>query len=212
MATLVITNLSSELLPLSDPLITLQPAGDVDGRHIVTITRSSVDLPGMTGLMAAMAASKASLSVTYDANELASGLMSPPAAIQAVDMAPVSAATAAAALITLRIPFAALTTGTADDVTVYAANALPFKFRVLDAVAHVSAAIGGATLIVRDEAAGAGTAICTMSGAATGRIVSTFTGNASGVVSQSTAAKGLFVRRSDRAVAGEVVLTCRIES
>lgn len=204
MATLRITNVDSSELFLSDIYSTIAVGKYVD------VTRDASDIPRMQSLASAIADGKATLAVTYSADELASGIMAPPAAIGAADMAPVASTDKASGLVLIRIPMTALAAGTADDVTGYAVNTLPFKFRVCDAWAHVSANIAASTLSVRTQAAGAGTLLATLSGNATGR--NSMTAPTASAVATPGATEGLFVRRSDRAVAGEVMLLCRVES
>jgi hypothetical protein len=104
---------------------------------------------------------------------------------------------------TIRKTFAALVTGQADDVTLYAAAA-PFKFRILDVVAKVSAAVALSTLTLRTATGGGGSALSSdLSSATTG------TKRDDATASATVAAAGsVYLRRSDRAVAGEVIITC----
>jgi hypothetical protein len=106
-------------------------------------------------------------------------------------------------LFTIRVAFTALATGAADDVTIYSANA-PFAFRILNVTFLVSAAIAASTLVLRDTSGGGGAALSsTFDSAATGIAPVT----AAWTASSTVAANGsLFVRRSDRAVAGEVIV------
>lgn len=203
MATLRITNVSGSALFLSDIYTTIAAGAYLD------VTRDASDIPRMQSLASALAAGTATLSVTYNAAELASGIMTPPAAVGAVDMAPVAATDVASGLVLLRKAFVAGTPGTADDVTIYAVNTLPFKFRVVDAWAHVTTNVGGSTCNMYTRAAAAGTQVAALSSAATGRVQSTLGDSA---LVTPGASDGLFVRRSDRGAAGEVYLLCRIES
>jgi len=165
----------------------------------------------MASLQAQMAASAVSLSVVYSASELSSGLQQAPASVQAVDMAPVASTDAAAGLVIIRTAFAAGAGGAADDITVYAVNTLPFKFRVIDAWALVGTAVAASTLAVRTAAAGAGTLLASIGSAATGRNGLAVSVTATAVATPGASA-GLFVRRSDNGVAGEVYVLARIES
>lgn len=101
----------------------------------------------------------------------------------------------------IRVSYAAAAAGAADDVTVYSASA-PFAFRILDVMVLTSTAIGGSTAQLRDTAGGAGAALSTaLSTAATG------TARNNDVASTTVAANGsVFLRRSDRGVAGEVII------
>lgn len=204
MAQVTVTNISANPVCINDFYRTLAPS------ESVTVTRSPADLTALYSLQQAMAANTVSVSITYSSDEVASGLISPPSATQAIDMMPVVATAADAPLITIRKAFVAGTPGTADDVAIFAANALPYKFRVLDAVAYVATAIGGSTLMVYSQAAAAGTKLAEMDSATTGpHAQQTMTATA---VAAPATLEGLFIRRSDRGVAGEVILTVRRES
>lgn len=212
MATILITNLTDDLVYIRDCYATLQAAGDADGRDSISVTRPVSALPAMAGLQALLADGSVSLSITLSSDESTSGLASPPNVIEAADFAAVSSTAVAAPIQTFRKAFTATgATGTKVDVVLFAANALPYKFRILDAVCLVSDNEGGTTAELRDEAAGAGTALVSFATAAAGpnRPSTAFT--ASAVVSQSSAAKGLFLNY-DRATAGEVIVTVRRES
>lgn len=124
-------------------------------------------------------------------------------------VAPVNLAAVASnigALFAVRVAYVAAAAGTADDVTVYNANS-PFAFRILKAFFVTSTAIGGSTVQVRSASGGGGSALSDVfSSATTGENTST----AGTITATATvAANGsVFVRRSDRGVAGEVILLC----
>lgn len=103
----------------------------------------------------------------------------------------------------LRVPFTAGITGAADDVAVLASA--PFGFRILDAMIYVSTAKGSATVTVRSASGGGGSALSdALSVNATG-----VARNGSLTASPTVAAEGaLYLRRSDRACAGELILLC----
>lgn len=204
MATLVITNISGADLLIQDLYTTIAAGGSA------TVDRAASDIPRMASMIDAVATSKATLSVTYTADEIASGLMSPPQAVEARDLAPVAAAVATGGLAIVRSSFAAGAGGSADDVVVYAANTLPFKFRVVDCWAKVVTNVGGSTLQARTRALGAGTLLGTMSSATAGHQVQTDV-VATAVATPGTL-EGLFILRSDSGVAGEVFLLVRPES
>lgn len=111
----------------------------------------------------------------------------------------------------IRVAFTAGTPGTADDVTLYAAN-LPRKYRVLDTQLLITTAIAAQTVQLRDAAAGAGNAlsdlfVCT----AVGRQRDLGVGIAN--VTPTVAANGsIYLRRSDRGLAGEIILWVRPEA
>lgn len=216
MATLRITNLTATDYWLNDIYATVPASSYVD------VVRSPSEISAMDGLQNAVAAGTLSADTTYSAAELAAisadnqPLASPlvPGSLTAEAVAPVAAAAVAAAPI---IFFKALASGgasgTPDDVTIYAVNTLPYKIRILDAVANISTAVGASTLQVRSAAGGVGTLAATLSSAATGTAQTTSlgAGNVS-VVLTPGASVGLFVRRSDRSVVGEILITARRES
>jgi hypothetical protein len=203
MAQLTITNLTANPYFVSEIYKTLA-AGES-----VVAERAASDIPGMEQLIKDVASGVLSMSVVYTAAELATGLMQPPWSVEAQDMALVNAADPAAGTFTIRKAFTALGAGVPDDVTIWAANALPFKFRVLDAIAYIGTAIALSTLDIRTRAGGAGTQLASTASATTGRQTNTLNGS---VVATPGTLEGLFIRRSDRGVAGEVLLTCRLEN
>lgn len=100
--------------------------------------------------------------------------------------------------------------GTADDVTIWNATA-PVALRILDAQLRVSTAVGGSSAALRTASGGGGSVVLPDPGTAT----QTFSTAATGVLedlatSTATVAAGgsLFLRRSDRSVVGELLLTC----
>lgn len=102
------------------------------------------------------------------------------------------------------------TAGTADDVTIWNANA-PFGLRILDAQLRVSTAVGGSSAALRTASGGGGSVVLPDPAAST----QTFSTAATGVLEDlatatATVASGgsLFLRRSDRSVVGELVLQC----
>jgi len=205
MATIVVTNIVAVPVLINDLYATVPVGGSV------TTQRSTAQISSMAGLQAAVAAAQVTVAVTLSADEIASGLAVTAGSVQAVDMQPVAATDAVAPTFEIRKSFTAGAAGVVDDIVVYAANALPFKMRVLDVYALVSTAgvAGAKTLTVRDEAAGAGTVVATIDDTATGRIAPTaFT--ASTLLTPGTL-KGLFIRRDQRDVAGEVVIVARRE-
>jgi hypothetical protein len=202
MAELQITNTDISSLYLGDFYTTVEPG------KTVTVERPASDLPRLTTLQKALAEGKASLSVTYSADEAASGLHAPPSVIEAGDIAPVAGATPAAPLVTIYKPLVAGGGGSPDDVEIYPVDGLPFKFRILDLVVYVSSSPGASTVEIRDEAGGGGNLLASADTATTGRKVNAEEGT--GIADQS-ATTGLFVRRSDDAIAGEVVITARAE-
>ena len=100
-----------------------------------------------------------------------------------------------------RTTFAAGAAGTADDVTIYNASA-PFAFRIVDAYVLISTAIALSTVQLRDTSGGGGAAL---SSALTSATAGTIRNNDTAT---PTVASGgsVFLRRSDRGVAGEVIV------
>lgn len=110
-------------------------------------------------------------------------------------------------LLVIRKSFSAGGGGSADDVTIYGANA-PFGFRVVDSWLYVLTAVGGSTCTLRDATGGAGNALSdAFSSAATGKKENTAL-----TATRTIAANGTVVlRRSDNGVAGEVFLLAQKE-
>lgn len=104
----------------------------------------------------------------------------------------------------LRVSFVAGTPGTADDVAIVASA--PYGFRILDAWADVSTGIGASTVQLRSATGGGGTALSSALASATVSTARTSSGSSHAVASGGT----VFLRRTDRGVAGEVfMLVCR---
>lgn len=100
--------------------------------------------------------------------------------------------------------------GTADDVTVWNAAA-PFALRIIDASLLVSTAVALSTAALRTASGGGGSVV--LPDASTPTV--TFSTGTVGphdqtAVATATVASGgsLFLRRSDRSVVGELILTC----
>lgn len=204
MATFTITNISSSEVRLGDFYLTIA-AGATK-----TLQNRTVDeVPGLVSVQREVAAGNITFTVTPSAAELASGLLSPPNSISGDDFQQVAAADLLSGVAVIRQSFVAGGGGAPDDVAIYALNALPYKFRVLDAHAKIATAVGGSSLQLRDEAAGAGNLLATMSSAAVGR--QDMSDNLTAVATPG-ATKGLFLRRSDDGAAGEVIITIRRES
>lgn len=101
----------------------------------------------------------------------------------------------------IRNVFAAGAAGTADDVTIYNGNA-PFAFRIVDCWVQVATAIVATTVQLRTASGGGGTALSSaLSTALTGTVSNNDT------ASRSVASAGsVFLRRSDRGVAGTILI------
>lgn len=118
-------------------------------------------------------------------------------------MASVAEATGASPLIVLTKTFPAGAGGSADDVTIFNANA-PYAFQIVDSFAYVTTNVGGSTLTLRSATAGGGSAKSDAFDSATTGIKRNAALTA---LPSSTAAAGtLVIRRSDSGVAGSVVL------
>jgi hypothetical protein len=202
MAQLQITNTDVDKLYLGDFYTSIEP-----GKSI-TVERPASDLPRLPSLQKAVADGKASLSVTYTADEAASGLHAPPSVIEAGDIAPVAGATPAAALLTIYKPFVAGGGGSPDDVEIFPVDGLPFKFRILDLTVYTSTAVGASDVEIRDEPGGAGSLLASAPTASVGRSANVEAGT--GIAAPATG-KGLFLRRSDDGAGGEVVIIARAE-
>lgn len=207
MASLTISNVSSADFWLNDIYAAI-PAGDS-----VVVFRSPAEISSMAGLQAAVADGILTSSVVFSADEQAADLSSviAPASVDAASISPVAAAAVDAPLVTFRKALASGgSSGTLDDVTIYAVNTLPYKVRILDALALISTAGPAASaLSVRSAAAGGGSLAATVPSDATGP--QRMTGPNTSVVLTPGASVGLFVRR-DRSVVGEVIITARREA
>jgi hypothetical protein len=110
----------------------------------------------------------------------------------------------------IRKSFTAGVAGTPDDVAIFAAGAVPGKMRILAVEGVVATAIVATTLQVRTLAGGLGTLVGEIAGTPAGHQSSTSTVTATQVVTPGPTI-GLFLRRSDRGVAGEVIIRGRYE-
>lgn len=199
-----VTNISAAPVPIGDIYTTIAVGGSV------TFKRSASQLSAMVSLQKAVEAGSVTVAAVMESFESASGLATAPNSVEAADMAAVAAATAASGEVVFRKAF---TSVSATDIPLFAANALPYKMRILDAYLLISTVQAGSTLRLFDQAAGAGTALTSATSAATaGRIAMVLTGNASQVVTPG-ALVGLFLLPSAHSgIVGEVVITARRES
>lgn len=205
MATITITNLTSEVQHIGDLYADLSASPGT----IVLNNRAANELDGMRSLKALILAGSVSVSVAYSAADVASGFTTPIQSVEPKDILPVAADGMTAGIV-LRKAMVAAGPGAPDDVEIFAVGALPFKLRVVDFWAQVVTNIAG-SLQLRDEAAGAGTLAGTVDSTTAGRIQGTAPSNAT-VVLTPGATKGLFIRRSDNGVDGEVFVLLRPES
>ena len=199
-----VTNISAAPVAISDLYKTLAVA------EAVTFKRSASELSSMRSLQKAAADGLVTVAAVMEAFETASGLATAPGSVEAIDMAAVAAAGVASGEVVFRKNF---TSVASTDIALFAANALPYKMRILDAYLLISTVQAGSTLQVFDQAAGAGNAITTATSAAVaGRIAMPLTGNVSQVVTPG-ALVGLFLRPSAHSgIVGEVVITARRET
>ncbi len=196
---LVITNTGTSPIYLSDFYTNLVPGASI------TTSRFEADLSRMKSVQDALAAGTITMVTTPTANEMASGMLAGLGVSE-----PVSSTTKIGDEFDIRWAFTAGAAGAPDDVTVYALNTVPFKFRVLDMYGVISTALAG-TIQAQPVTGGAGTILGEISSTATGHQTSTATVTTTQVVTPGSSV-GLFLRRSDRGVAGEVVLHCRREA
>lgn len=198
MATLVVTNLSTKPVFIADLYVTIAVGGSV------TTSRNASDLPAMQGLQAAIVAGTVAASVKYTTTESSAGLIGlGDAAVPA---------TGASDEIVQRTPLASGgSTGTADDVTVYAQGALPApKMRVVDAWAILSTVVASSHIQLYTQPAAAGSLVTSISSATAGR-AGTETSNTATVVLTNGPTVGLYAHRTDRSVVGELFVVLRPE-
>ena len=203
MAQVTITNVSGGDVFIRELYKTLAAS------EAVVITRSASELASMSGLHEAQADGTVTVAYVRSADEIASGLDLPPV-VEGGDVSAVASTDKVADVAVIRYAFTAGAGGSADDVTVYAVNTLPFKFRVLDAWILTATAVVSSTASVRTAAAGAGTLLATVSTGATGRASMTLP--VATAVATPGASAGLFIRRTDSGAAGELFLLVRKES
>lgn len=203
MATIDITNVTSLEVHLGSFYKTLAAS------ETISLTgRDPGELSGMPDVQKELAAGNITVTITPTADELASGLLAPQQSVEAQDAAPVAATDVAALEQTFFVDVVATGAG-ADDVTVYAAGALPYKFRILEAIFYIETSPGASTATLRDEAAGAGNALGAFDQSATGKIDSD---DVTTPVVTPGASIGLFLRRSNGNSVGKLVVRVRRES
>ena len=163
MAQLVVTNVSGEDVTISDLYKSLAPG------ESVTTSRSGSDFPRMKSLQNAIAAGRVTVSITPDAQEALSGLLSPPASVTAEDIAPVPATAVTGGLVVLRQQFAGDRGGSPDVVTIVGLGGLSTPLRVVDAFAYVSTRVIASVLEVRTQPSGAGGLLATFDSGTAGK-------------------------------------------
>lgn len=105
-------------------------------------------------------------------------------------------------LLVIRKSFSAGVPGSADDVTIYNADA-PFAFRIIDSFALVSTLIALSTLTLRTATAGGGSAVSDVWPSAAIGVQRNVLMTASSTIALNGT---LVLRRSDIGVAGEVMI------
>lgn len=195
------TNLLSTPVQVAGGIANLGPVGS-------TTVSKSVELPANFNekiFEPDLLALRYTFTSALTANEKTLGTSSPSNTLMAPDIAAVPAAAVIGISQTITITVPAAAAGTADDVTIFALNALPYKIVVLDGVFRVTTAIGGSVVKVRTATADAGTNAIEFSSAATG--YQTPNATVLGAVTLTPASNvGLFLRRTDRGVAGTLIL------
>jgi hypothetical protein len=129
-------------------------------------------------------------------------------AISADNVSPIRAARAIPFTVYVPCPSGG-TAGTADDVTVWNADAP--ALRILDATLRVSTAVALSSAALRTASGGGGSVVLPDPVTPTQTFLTSATGPFDDVaVATATVASGgsLFLRRSDRSVVGELILTC----
>jgi hypothetical protein len=198
MATLTVTNLSSAPVFIGDLYTTVPVGGSI------TTTRNATDLPAMHGLQAAIVAGSVAASIQYSTTESGSGFVG--------QGEPAGPATGLSTEIVVRTPLTSGgSSGTADDVVVYALNALPApKLRIIDAYAILSTVVASSHIQLYTQAAAAGTLVTSISSATAGRAGTEVTDTATVVITNGSTV-GLFAHRTDRSVVGELFVVLRPE-
>lgn len=200
-----VTNISAAPVAIGD-LYTTIPVGG-----FVTFKRSASQLSSMVALQKAVEAGSVTVAAVEESFETASGLAVAPATVAAADLAGVAAAAVVGTEFVLRKAF---TSVASTDIVLFAANALPYKMRILDAYLLISTVQAGSTLQLFDQAAGAGTVITSpaTSAAVAGKIPMLLNGNTSQLLTPG-ALIGLFLLPSAHSgIVGEVVITARRET
>lgn len=105
------------------------------------------------------------------------------------------------ALVVIRKAFVAGTPGTPDDVSIYSADSP--ALRIVDTVVYISTLIALATVTLRDATGGGGNALSDDIAAGTVGVKRNLLLTATGTVPTNGT---LVLRRSDRGVAGEVII------
>jgi hypothetical protein len=204
MATITVTNLdTTSVTYLSDFYSTLDKAGSGGANISRTFIRGAGEIPLLNALMKLQGAGKVSVVVTPTSDEIASGLLSAPASVQAGDVAAVDA-------VNTGVPFTgrlAFTAAGSQNVPIYPPGTEKFpgkKFRITRAWARVATASAGTTLSLRTLTGGAGTLLAQIASAATGVNQENTAVTASAAVDMSDGVSGLFLYKSSAAPGGEI--------
>jgi len=204
MATIVVTNLdTSGPIYLSDFSTALDKAGGGGANISRTFTRPAGTVPLLRGLVDLLNANKVKVEITPTAAEISSGLLTPPSAVQAGDVAPVDS-------LNTGIPFTgrlAFTAGGPQSVTIYDPATPKFpgkKFRITRAWARISTASGGTTVSLRTATGGGGTLLSQIASAATGCNAENTAVTSTTSVDMTNGTDGLFLYKSSVAPGGEI--------
>jgi hypothetical protein len=103
----------------------------------------------------------------------------------------------------IRLTFTAAAAGVADDVTVLSAN-VPVALRILDVSVRFTTAIAASTVQLRSLAGGLGTALSSAISSGTVSLQR----NDDTTTKTCAASSSIFMRRSNRGVAGTIIITC----
>lgn len=197
---IVVSNVSASPVWVSDLHCSIAAGGSI------TTTRYLTDLSRMVALQGFLEAGTLTMATTPSAAELAAN----------VGMLGLGTAGAVPSTqlntqeFTLRYAFAAGGGGSADDKTIFAVNAVPYKFRVMNMYAVVATAVSAKLLQLRTALTGGGTLLAECSGGTAGYEAGTSTVTASQVVTPGSAV-GLILHRTDSGIAGEVFVKGRLE-
>lgn len=201
---LSVTNISAAPVHLGDLYISLQPGATL------STSRSASEVTAMSSLLKAMAAGLVAVTLTPDAAEIASGVLTPPMSVQAADMAPAAVAEIASGLVVLRREFPPGAGGAPDDVEVFPEGGLPFRFRVIDAWAMISAGVPASSVSARTRPGGEGILLAGPLDSSGG--VSRMSGPLASAAAVPGPAAGMFIRRGDSGAGGELFVLVRRES
>lgn len=184
----------------AEPIVTYSASANMSAERVTT---SSTSVTVDTGTANQIEFRRAALTgdVTASANSNATTLSD--AVVTPTKLAAFGTPTNTGATFAIYVSYAAAAAGTPDDVTVYNGTA-PFAFRILEAWQVTSTAIALATVQARTATGGGGSALTTAMAA----VVAGKSSDNSTATTTVAASGSVFLRRSDRGVAGETILLC----